>query len=237
MAVLNETPLKNRFASFPAVADFFNWTMGYRADSDVPWPFGAVVPRDPAAVNLSTEYDPGRFGAPDGVGEILAGKTRLAAWFVSNCDSDSDREAYAAGLAAAGAPVTVLGGCSPAEGGRGCPRDSDCEREAWRSHKFYLAFENAVCADYATEKFFGALSRGAVPVVLGGADYRALAPDRSYVDAAAFASPAALAAFLLELDADDERYRSYFWWKDHFDVVGGHDTVWHFFYPKNIFEF
>jgi hypothetical protein len=36
---------------------------------------------------------------------------------------------------------------------------------------FYLAFENSLCKDYITEKFFDAMSRDVVPVVRGGGDY------------------------------------------------------------------
>ena len=60
-------------------------------------------------------------------------------------------------------------------------------------YKFYLSFENAVCKDYVTEKFFKVLNYDIVPVVLGGADYSKLAPEKSYIDARDFKSIADLA--------------------------------------------
>ena len=49
-----------------------------------------------------------------------------------------------------------------------CRRDDhQCEDKLLKSHKFYLAFENSVCKDYVTEKFFNALETGIVPVVMG----------------------------------------------------------------------
>jgi alpha-1,3-fucosyltransferase len=82
-------------------------------------------------------------------------------------------------------------------------------------YKFYLSFEDAICKDYATEKFFalyGGLNM--IPVVFGGANYSAIAPPHSYIDAAEFESPRALARYLKLLDSDDARFNEYFWWRE-----------------------
>lgn len=50
-----------------------------------------------------------------------------------------------------------------------------------RDYKFYLAFENSICVDYVTEKFFNAMRRTVVPITLGGANYSSLAPFHSAV--------------------------------------------------------
>ena len=58
-----------------------------------------------------------------------------------------------------------------------------------RDYKFYLAFENAICPDYVTEKFFNTLLFSTVPIVYGGADYDANgAPPNSYIDVRNFSS-------------------------------------------------
>ena len=58
-----------------------------------------------------------------------------------------------------------------------------------RDYKFYLAFENSLCRDYATEKFYNPLLFSTVPVVYGEADYKAIgAPNNSYIDVRSFAS-------------------------------------------------
>jgi hypothetical protein len=49
-----------------------------------------------------------------------------------------------------------------------------------RQYKFYLSFENSICRDYITEKFYQPLLNSMVPVVYGGADYEA-SPD-SFID-------------------------------------------------------
>ncbi len=37
----------------------------------------------------------------------------------------------------------------------------------YSTHKFYLAFENSICKDYVTEKFFTRMGH-MVPIVMGG---------------------------------------------------------------------
>ena len=37
-----------------------------------------------------------------------------------------------------------------------------------KHYKFYLSFENSLCLDYITEKFFLAFHAGVVPIVYGG---------------------------------------------------------------------
>ena len=58
-----------------------------------------------------------------------------------------------------------------------------------RDYKFYLSFENSICPDYVTEKFYNPLLFSTVPVVYGGADYEAVgAPPNSYIDVRNFKS-------------------------------------------------
>ena len=62
------------------------------------------------------------------------------------------------------------------------------------------------------------MARDVVPVVLGGADYSAIAPPHSYINAMDY-TPKQLAQYLLELDRNDTLYASYFWWKPHYRVL------------------
>ena len=59
--------------------------------------------------------------------------------------------------------VSTYGGC-------GSPCDDECFRRAKIEHKFYLSFENSICEDYVSEKFFNALHDGLVPVYMGKAE-------------------------------------------------------------------
>ena len=77
----------------------------------------------------------------------------------------------------------VFGKC-----GRQCPTVSqydsritgDCKEIIGTDYKFYLAFENSVCTDYITEKFFGILAFNIIPVVLGGGQYDYYVSDQNY---------------------------------------------------------
>ena len=53
---------------------------------------------------------------------------------------------------------------------------------------------------------------------MGGANYSAIAPPHSYIDALLY-SPRELAEYLKLLASDDQLYNEYFWWKPHFQIV------------------
>ena len=48
--------------------------------------------------------------------------------------------------------------------------------------QFYLAFENSLCLDYITEKFWKVLDYNCIPVVFNGVNMSSLAPRHSYID-------------------------------------------------------
>jgi alpha-1,3-fucosyltransferase len=89
-----------------------------------------------------------------------------------------------------------------------------------RDYKFYLSFENSICVDYVTEKFFAILDYNVVPVVLGGANYSRFAPPNSYIDALQY-TPRQLANYLKLLDSNQTLYEQYFEWKKHYVVHRG----------------
>ena len=87
-------------------------------------------------------------------------------------------------------------------------------------YKFYLSFENSICQDYVTEKFFNAMNRTIIPVTLGGTNYTEIAPTHSHIAVIPdYLDPKSLAEYLHFLDDDDSKYAEYFWWKPYYSNV------------------
>ncbi len=87
--------------------------------------------------------------------------------------------------------------------------------ETLARYRFDLAFENSLCEDYVSEKFFDPLAAGCVPVYRGAPNIEEIAPgDRCYINAADFRSPQELAEYLLHLAKNPAEYESFFAWKD-----------------------
>ena len=81
-------------------------------------------------------------------------------------------------------------------------------------YKFTLVLENSLAEDYVSEKFFSALTSGSVPVYRGAPNIGDFAPAvRCFINAADFAAPAELAAYLNWLNEHDDPYRDYLGWK------------------------
>uniref|UniRef100_A0A6I8NR09 Fucosyltransferase n=1 Tax=Ornithorhynchus anatinus TaxID=9258 RepID=A0A6I8NR09_ORNAN len=179
----------------------FDWTLTYRADSDIFVPYGYLYPR----------AGPG--DRPVGAAPPLAGKKGLVAWVVSHWDEGQARVRYYRQLSRH-VPVDVFGAA-----GRPLPASGLLATVA--RYKFYLAFENSRHADYITEKLWrNALLAGAVPVTLGPgrANYERFVPRGAFIHVDDFPGPAALAAYLRFLDRHRALYGRYFAWRRRYAV-------------------
>ena len=115
--------------------------------------------------------------------------------------------------------IHIYGQC----GNRTCPgtslEDKDgCWKMIEENYKFYFSLENSVCRDYVTEKIFEALKRDVVPIVLGGAEYKNIFPDHSFINMLDYKNMSQLAEHLLHLGENEEKYSKYFEWKTRFEV-------------------
>jgi alpha-1,3-fucosyltransferase len=145
-------------------------------------------------------------------------KTKMVAWMVSNCNSHSHRDRYVEKLSKS-IPVDIYGNCGPFKCRRdGSNGDEKCLHLLESQYLFYLSFENSICNDYVTEKFWNALSRNLLPIVLGGSNYTQIAPPKSFINVDDFATPAELGKYLNFLAGNLTAYSEYFEWKQHFNV-------------------
>lgn len=78
-------------------------------------------------------------------------------------------------------------------------------------YKFVIAFENAVCDDYITEKLWRPLIAGSVPIYMGSPTVKYWLPnyEKSVILAKDFDSPKALAEYLIRLNKKDYEYENY----------------------------
>jgi len=204
--------------------NYFNWTMTYKLNSDILLLYGRIKPKDSAP---KSQYEVNKLISKSGRWNknYAASKTRTVAWMVSHCVTNSKRETYVREMKKY-INVDVFGYCSK-WGIFSCPRNvqhwishPECYNRIAMNYKFYLSFENSLCDDYVSEKFFNVLAHDIVPVVYGGANYSKLAPPHSYIDAMQY-TPKQLALYLKQIDKDDRLYNEFFWWKEHYEVETG----------------
>eukprot|EP00090_Calanus_glacialis_P008606 TRINITY_DN16947_c0_g1_i5.p1 TRINITY_DN16947_c0_g1~~TRINITY_DN16947_c0_g1_i5.p1 ORF type:complete len:435 (-),score=116.30 TRINITY_DN16947_c0_g1_i5:147-1451(-) len=192
---------------------FFNWTMTYRKDSDFYRPYGRLVQIKPHPTGEALDEYIAQFGRENK--HLAAGKTKDAAWFVSHCATQARREMYVKKMKKH-LNVDVYGKCGKLKCSRS--NETECFLNMEKEYKFYLSFENSVCEDYVTEKFFNVMKYLVIPVTYSGTDFTAIAPPHSYINTLDYPTVTALSKRLLEVAADDELYASHFWWKDFYEV-------------------
>ncbi|KAL8561548.1 hypothetical protein ACOMHN_024784 [Nucella lapillus] len=188
----------------------FNWTWSYRLDADIWEPAGTLEKTD--KVKTSSYY---KDLAKD------KSKNKHAAWFVSTCHVPSEREKYVQELQKY-INVDIYGPC----GNKTCPKSFECLQMLTQKYSFYLSFENALCKDYVTDKFFHMFFEDlrVVPIVMGGADYAKFFAEGSYIDVSWFPSPKQLGEFLKILLDDKKLYAEFLWRKSHFVFAGTSTT-------------
>ncbi|XP_059141020.1 alpha-(1,3)-fucosyltransferase C-like [Physella acuta] len=179
--------------NFSQWRNVFNWTFNYRVDSDIFAPNNLFAWRDRDQLLSKKTYL-----------EIARNKTKMAVWWVSNCYTQSKREIFTKELKKY-IDVDIFGYCGPLN----CPKATkeECEKMLTTTYRFYLSFENSLCRDYVTEKFFRNFNRHhVIPVARGGFNYRKYIPPGGYVDASQFPNASSLARHLKKLAANKKKY-------------------------------
>ena len=202
-----------------------NMTISYRHDADAKFSYGFVGDK---VLHTELPYDPvwrdpdagSSYLANSTLMQIVKGKTKMVAWFVSNCKLVASKRMELTQVLKKYVEVDVYGRCGHLQCAKG---DSKCNDMLETDYKFYLSFENSLCKDYMTEKVFNAMQKTIVPVIYNGAEVTKFLPPKSYINVEDFATVKDLADYLKFLSDNPQEYIKYFWWKEHYYI-----SQWHY---------
>ena len=187
----------------------FNWTMTYnKNNTDIHLPYGEIHVREPVK-GEKIDYE-----------AIAREKTNMSLIITSHCDTFSKRLEFVKELSKY-IDVNILGKCSGKKWDCGVSHDhNETCFEIVKSYKFFLAFENAFCNQYFTEKFFENFNYNTVMVTRGGlpGDITQIAPKGSFISSDDFKSAKDLALHLKTLPVS--KYASILERKDQFYSIG-----------------
>ena len=164
-----------------------------RFDSDIPMPYFSW-----AENNIQTAPVP------------FEDTHKAAVFIANNCHSHSNREQLVKDLLAR-MPVESVSGCL---NNKKLPADEKRDKTAlMRRYALYLAFENQRVDDYITEKLWGALDAGVLPVYFGAPNIKEHVPVHSIVSVDDFPNRDALAVHLVDILSNKTLYDSYHAWR------------------------
>ncbi|XP_002733111.1 GDP-fucose protein O-fucosyltransferase 4-like [Saccoglossus kowalevskii] len=207
-----ESPMNNYILSHNTMIRMFNHTATFRRESDFPLTSHPIP---------SLQYLTQRKSVPLQEKNVLRQDGAYAAvlYVQSHCGIASDRDRYITELMKY-IPIDSYGKCLnnkdlPADLQDTMTMDHPDFLKLISGYKFHLAFENAICDDYMTEKLFRTLHVGSVPIYRGSAKARDWMPsNKSIIMVDDFKTPEKLANYIKMLDENDELYSEYLQYKD-----------------------
>lgn len=184
----------------------FNWTISNRRDADILYTYSKFEKRKDS--NVSREITMSEHSRSV---DVWSTKTKDIAWMVSHCSTSGKRDDYVKILKSY-TRVDIYGKCGSAV----CSRD--IMESCLRPYKFYLAFENALCIDYVTEKSFGRYTANetVIPVTRGTLNYSLFLPPGSYIDTANFRKISDLAVYIRNISRNTTILNDFMNWKKHY---------------------
>ncbi|XP_015907692.2 alpha-(1,3)-fucosyltransferase 11 [Parasteatoda tepidariorum] len=197
-----ESPLNNFLFSHSSGIKLFNFTATFSRHSDFPLttqhlPSLDYLMRKPVPLEIKNEY------RKNGTAPVL--------YLQSHCNVPSDRDRYVKQLMEF-IDVDSYGECLHNKDLPTHLLSTDTHNDESLFHfiskyKFHLAFENAICEDYITEKFFRALHVGSVPIYRGSRSIEDWLPSPvSAIIVDNFKDPQDLAMHISRLDENDILY-------------------------------
>lgn len=157
---------------------FFNWTWTYKLNSDICSNDIVVRNKYNEVIGPAQNMHWIKYSKRKSISQYI--KTKLGTkkiagiWFSSRCSTSSKREDYIKELQKEllfeyKLDLRKCGRC----GEYTCAKQKNdyCMSKVESDYYFYLAFENAICEDFVTERVVNALQHYTVPIVYGGANY------------------------------------------------------------------
>ena len=199
-----ESPKNNALFLQEDIITLFNHTCTFRQSSDYPIPTQYLASIDELLypLNYTVQQKEGFRLAP-------------VVYVQSGCNPPSDRDAYINELMKY-VKVDSYGKClnnkeMPQEELRSpLTMHDDSFKDFISQYKFQLAFENAICNDYITEKLWRPIKAGAVPIYKGAPNVLEWMPNNhSIIMVDDFKSPKELADYINYLDTHPEEYEKY----------------------------
>lgn len=137
-----------------------------------------------------------------------------ASFIANNCESANHREDLVVALMESNVfDVESLSGCLRNSGPPPGVQDMRNKTAVLEQYLFHLAFENQNENDYVTEKLWGVLSSGTVPIYFGAPNIKEHAPPNSIIVVDDYASPKDLAVYLQKVAANKTLYETYHAWR------------------------
>jgi len=137
---------------------------------------------------------------------------RGAVFLARNCHSQNNREAIVQKLIDSKLRVDSLSSCLHNANAPPGINLGD-KKQVMQHYLFYLAFENQNTEDYITEKLWGPLEAGTVPIYYGAPNVKEHAPNRSLILIEDFSTIDELAEYVIKVANDKHLYESYQAWR------------------------
>ena len=143
----------------------------------------------------------------------FASAIKGASFLANNCNSQSNREQVVETLLTTHLRVDSLSGCfNNAELPSGIT-DSSNKTAILERYLFHLALENQQYDDYITEKLWGSLQSGTLPIYMGAPNVKDHVPTKSIIVVDDFDSTEDLANYLVKLSQNERLYNEYHEWR------------------------
>uniref|UniRef100_A0A0N4Z8E3 Fucosyltransferase n=1 Tax=Parastrongyloides trichosuri TaxID=131310 RepID=A0A0N4Z8E3_PARTI len=183
--------------------NYFNWIMSYNDKADITFTYGSKWRKCNKICNH----------LPYNSSKILSAKTnRGIIGYISNCKTNSARLKIINALRKY-VPIVFYGECALSnEPKEACKKfDYECERVVINSYYFFIAFENALCDNYITEKYWARYSFDSIPIVIKRDIYENLnIPSSSFIAVDDFKSAKEMGDYLNYLMNNTKEYLKYF---------------------------